>query len=245
MTNQSPYRTADPLGSVVSEHPVAGVQQGVRIALGLFCLIVAIDCVWLGMWPRFGEIHWGAFFATGLIALVFSWLSWDAFAQYVKARRQRVTYHEHGLRIHEHTRHQDIRFDDIVSVGGVLWQTPVELVPSGATMWLDDVQGRRIELPTPVSKANELGEIIRYRTFEKRRNAAEECIASGQQARFGRVTLGALVLTIDGEIWPRSAIERLNVTQRWFAIKPQGQRERLIASEQITDLDVLLALFRT
>lgn len=241
MSNQSPYRTADPLGPVVSEYPVAGVQQKLRIALGLFCLVVAIDCVWLGMWPRFGEIHWGAFFATGIIALVFFWLSWDAFSQYVKARRQRVSCHEHGLRIHDPSSHQDIRFSDVRSVGGVLWQPP-GTTPRGGVMWLDDNQGRRLELPTPIAKADDLGETIRGRTFEQRRDAAEACISSGERARFGRVTLGDLVLTVDGDVLSRSAIERAIITERWFQIKAPGHNGRLISTEEIADLDVLLAL---
>jgi hypothetical protein len=56
MTISSPYRTADSLGNIVSEHSVVGLQQVGRIALGLFCLLVAVDCVWLGMWPRLGRI---------------------------------------------------------------------------------------------------------------------------------------------------------------------------------------------
>lgn len=243
MTNQSPYRSADPLGPVVSEHPVAGAQQVVRIVLGVFCLVIAIDCVWLGMWPRFGEIHWGAFVATGIIALVFAWLSWDAFSQYAKARRQRVTCHEHGLRIHDRTRHQDLRFDDLASVGGILWQAAQGMDPGGAVMWLDDAHGQRFALPSPLAKANELGEIIRGRTFEKRRETAESCISNGKGARFGRVVVGDLLVTIDGEVWPRSAIERVSITQRWFSIKPKNQRERVISTEEIADLDVLLSLF--
>ena len=244
MTSHSPYRTADPLGSVISEHPVAGVQQVVRIALGLFCLLIAVDCVYLGMWPRFGEIHWGAFIVTGIIALIFFYLSWDAFSTYAKARRQRVVYHEHGLRIHELTQHQDIRFDDVTSVGGMLWQTPEGMPPVGAVMWLDDVQERRIELPSPHAKPHELGETIRSRTFEKRRNAAEARLSDGGEVRFGRAVLSALVLIVDGQVWPRSTIEKTRLSNRWLAIRVQGRSECLLPTEEIPNLDVLMSLLQ-
>jgi len=242
MTAASPYRTADPLGSVVSEHAVAGVQQGVRIALGLFCLLIAVDCVWLGMWPRFGEIHWGAFFVIGFIALVFFWLSWDAFSQFIKARRQRVVCHHHGLRIHERERRQDIRFDDVTAIGGVLWQAPAGVPPGGAVMWLDTIHAGRIAMPSPLARPHELGQTIRSMTFAKRRFAAEECLSQSDEARFGRVTLGALVLIIDGVVLSRSSLESVKISNRWLTIKPHKQRELLIATEEIPNLDVLLSL---
>jgi hypothetical protein len=242
MTNQSPYRTADPLGPVVSEHPVAGVQQGIRIALGVFCLIVAIDCVWLGMWPRFGEIHWGAFIVIGMIALVFFWLSWDAFAQYIKARRQRVVCHEHGLRVHQHERHHDIRFDDVTYVGGVLWEV-AQKAPGGAVMWLDDVQGQRFELPSPLANPHDLGEFIRGRTFEKRSEAAKKLIAHGEDVQFGRVRLSALVMIVDGMVFNRSEVRGVRLSNRWFSFAVD-KKVRLLPTEQIPNLDVLLSMFR-
>jgi hypothetical protein len=244
MTISSPYRTADSLGNIVSEHSVVGLQQVGRIALGLFCLLVAVDCVWLGMWPRFGEIHWGGFFITGIIALVFFWLSWDAFSQFVKARRQRVACHEYGLRIYTVGRHQDVRFDDVTSVGGVLWQAPEGASPGGAVLWLDDVQGRRIELPSPLAQPDELGQTIRSTTFERRRSASEERISRGEEVRFGRLVLGALELFVDGEILPRSALETVKISSRFLVIKAYGRRERLLSTEEIVNLDVLLALVR-
>ena len=244
MTTSSPYRTADPLGSVVSEHSVAGVQQVVRIALGLFCLLIAVDCVWLGMWPRFGVINWGAFFVSGVIALVFFWLSWDAFSHYVKARRQRVACHEHGLRIHERERHQDIHFDDITAIGGVLWQAPEGMPPGGAVMWVDTKHAGRIELPSPLAKPHELGQTIRSMTFAHRRLAAEECLSKGDEAQFGRIKLGSLVLLVDSQVLARNAIEMARISNRWFTVKPQGQRERLIPTEEIAHLDVLMSLLQ-
>ena len=241
MTTSSPYRTADPLGSVVSQHSVAGVQQVVRIALGLFCLLVAVDCVWLGMWPRFGVIQWGAFFIVGFIALVFFWLSWDAFSQYVKARRQRVACHEHGLRIHERERHQDIHFDDITAVGGVLWQSPEGVPPGGGVMWLDTTHTGRIELPSPLAKPHELGQTIRSMTFARRRLAAEEGMSKGEEVQFGRIKLGALVLVVDGEVLPRHAIDPLRLSQRWLSISHDKRLHRL-PTEEVPNLDVLMSL---
>jgi hypothetical protein len=242
MTATSPYRTADPLGSVVSEHAVAGVQQVVRIAVGLFCLLVAVDCVWLGMWPRFGVIHWGAFFVTGLIALLFFWLSWDAFSHFVKARRQRVACHERGLRIHGRERHQDIHFDDVTTIGGILWQSPEGTPPGGAVLWLDDVNNGRIEMPSPLVKPHELGQTIRSMTFASRRVAAEKRLSKGEEVKFGRVTLGPLVLIVDGDVLPRDTLEMPKISSRWLAVKPRLQRERLVPTEEVANLDVLLSL---
>lgn len=227
----------------MSEHRVTGAQQVVRIVLGLFCLLVAFDCVYLGMWPRFGPIHWGAFTITGVIALVFFWLTFDAFAQYFKARRQKVVCHDFGLRIYHLQTRKDVRFDDVTLVGGMLWQPLPGMVPSGAVMWLDDVQGRRIELPAPLSDANDLGQTIRSSTFDKRRASTESSLSRGESVRFGRVQLGSLVIVIDGELVPRSIIESVRLSNRWLAIKVSGQRERLIPSEEIPNLDVLLSLF--
>ncbi|HRI65779.1 MAG TPA: hypothetical protein PK156_16145 [Polyangium sp.] len=215
-----------------------------RIALGLFCLLVAIDCVWLGMWPRFGEIHWGAFVVTGVIAAIFFWLSWDAFSHYARARRQRVVQHEFGLRIHEAQRIRDIRFDDVTSIGGVLWQTPPEMPPRGAILWIDDVHEQRFELPSPHAKAEELGESIRNRTFDKRRAAAELGLAQNEDVRFGRLVLSSLALIVQGEVIPRSAIESATLSARWLTFNIAGQRNRMVATEEIPDCDVLLALLR-
>lgn len=242
MTNQSPYRLADPLGSAVSEHPVHGVQQGVRIALGLFCLVIAGDCVYLGMWPRFGTIHWGGFVVTAIIALVFSWLSWDAFAEYIKAGRQRVVCHENGLRIHNSNGHSDLRFDDITSIGGVLEEAGKGTVPSGAVLWIDDVQGRRIALPSPHAQPHELGEIIRSRTFEKRHSTAQALLSRGEDVRFGRVVLASFALSIDGEVWPRSTLESAKLFRRWLSLAPHKGKTQLLPSEEIPNLDVLLVL---
>jgi hypothetical protein len=242
MTTQSPYRTADPLGPVVSEHSVTGVQQVIRIVLGVFTLIVAIDCIWLGVWPRFGEFHLTASIVCGVIALVFFWLSWDAFSQYVKARRQRVVYHDHGVRIHGGKQPHDVRFDDVASVGGMLWESLDNGANAGAVLWIDDVHGTRFELPTPLANTYELGDQIRRQTFEKRRSTAEKRISSGEAAKFGRCSLASLLLVVDGEVIPRSAIEKVKLSSRWLTIKPRGMRERLIPAEQIPDLDVLLSI---
>lgn len=244
MTTSSPYRTADPLGNKIAEHSVAGVQQGVRIAVGLFCLLIAVDCVWLGMWPRFGVIHWGAFFVTGVIALVFFWLSWDAFSHYVKARRQRVVCHHGGLRIYELEQHQDIRFDEVTAIGGVLWQAPEGEPPGGAVLWLDTAHAGRIELPSPLARPHELGQTIRTLTFVRRRLAAEECINRGDEAQFGRVKLGALVLLVDSQVLARNAIEMAKISNRWFTIKPRGHRELLVPTEELPNLDVLMSLLQ-
>jgi hypothetical protein len=112
----------------------------------------------------------------------------------------------------------------------------------GAVMWLDDVESSRWELPSPVTEPYELGATIRSRTFEKRRSAAERCISNGEDVRFGRVVLGALVLIVDGEVLPRSALETVKLSNRWLAIKAHGQRERLLPTEEIANLDVLLVL---
>jgi len=244
MTAHSPYRSADPLGGVVSEHAVSGGQQVVRIIIGLFCLLVAVDCVWLGMWPRFGEFHWGAFVATGIIALIFFWLAYDAFAHFARARKQRVSAHEFGIRIHLEKSPKDIRFDDMTSIGGVLWQAPNETAPGGAVMWLDDVHDRRIEMPSPLANALELGAFIRNATFEKRADRARTRISEGDEVRFGRILLGALEIVVDGELSSRSEIEYARLSSRWFAVKMVGKRETLIPTEEIPNLDVLLALLR-
>lgn len=244
MTAHSPYRSADPLGRVVSEHPVKGGQQTIRVVLGVFCLLVGADCVWLGMWPRFGDIHWGGFIITGIIALIFFWLAYDAFAHFARARKQGVTGHEFGIRIQEGKSRKDVRFDDMTSMGGVVWQTANEKTPGGAVLWLDDVQGSRIELPSPLLNALELGEFIRSSTFEKRHARAVERISEGNEVRFGRVLLGAQVFIIDGLLAARSEIESVRISSHWLAVKMVGKREHLLPSEDIPNLDVLLALLQ-
>jgi hypothetical protein len=181
---------------------------------------------------------------TGVIAVVFFWLSWDAFSHYIKARRQRVVCHEFGLRIHDLGQHQDVRFDDVTSVGGMLWQSPEGMPPGGAVMWLDDMQGRRFELPAPLAKPHELGGTIRSMTFEKRRSNVEERISNGDAVPFGRIALGALVLIVDGEVFPRSIVESVKLSNRWLSVKLHRQRERLVPTEAIANLDVLLSLLR-
>jgi hypothetical protein len=242
MTTHSPYRHADLLGGVISEHPVKGTQQVVRIVLGLFCLVVALDCVWLGMWPRFGEIQWGGFAVTGVIALIFFWLAYDAFAQFARARKQRVTCHEFGLRIHDGKNSKDVRFDDVTSVGGVLWQSGSNGIHGGAVLWIDDVQGSRFELPTPIADALELGASIRKLTFDKRHAEALDRISKGEEVHFGRILLGSLVIVINGAISPRSKIEVASVTSRWLSLRIVGEREQMIPTEEIPNLDVCLAL---
>lgn len=111
-------------------------------------------------------------------------------------------------------------------------------------MWIDDVQGRRVELPSPHAKPHDLGETIRQRTFGKRHEAAEDCLAKGENVPFGRVTLSSLLMTVEGEVVPRSAIEYARVSNRWLAIKVRGQSERLIPTEELPNLDVLLALLQ-
>jgi hypothetical protein len=67
-------------------------------------------------------------------------------------------------------------------------------------------------------------------------------MSQGDAAQFGRVTLGSLVLIVQGELLLRSAIESVKLSNRWLVIKQVGQRERLLKSEEVTDLDVLLSL---
>lgn len=244
MTTSSPYRNAEPLGTVVSEHTVGGAQQSIRIALGLFCFLIAVDCVWLGMWPRFGVIYWGAFFIIGVIALIFFWLSWDAFSQYLKGRRQRVVCYQRGLRIYEREQHRDIRFDDVTALGGVYSQSEAGTPPGGAVLWLDDVHAGRIELPSPLIKTYELGQTIRSMTFAVRRFAAERHISKGEEAQFGRVKLGALVLIVDGEVLPRNTVETVKLSQRWLTIKALNQPAQIVPTEDVANLDVLLSLFQ-
>lgn len=243
MTTPSPYRQADPLGEEQADHPVAGAPQVIRLGLGLFCILVAVDCVWLGMWPRAGQILWEALIVTGIIALIFFWLAWDAFSHYARARKQRISLHEFGVRIHDGKTHQDVRFDDIVFIGGVLWQTPGQAPPAGAVLWIDDVQGRRIEVPSPHARAHELGQSIRGSTFERRRAWIESQLAHGKTVSFGRVKLDPLLIAVDGRIIPRSSIDTVDIFVRYFRIVI-GKDVVRIATEEIPNADVLVTLLQ-
>jgi hypothetical protein len=52
------------------------------------------------------------------------------------------------------------------------------------------------------------------------------------------------VLVVDGVVCPRSALERVKLSNRWLAVKMHGRSEWLLPTEQITNLDVLLALLQ-
>lgn len=239
----TPYRQADPLGEELTKHPVAGAQQVIRLGLGVFCMLVAVDCVWLGLWPRFGEVLWEGLIVTGVIALVFFWLAWSAFSHYASARKQCITHHEYGLRIYDAKQHQDVRFDDIVSIGGVLWQTPGQAPPAGAVLWIDDVLGRRIELPSPHALAHELGQTIRQATFGRRRAHIESHLAEGKTVSFGRVKLDPLMLAVDTGVFARTDIDSADIAVRYFRFTVDKNRHQ-IPTEEIPNADVLLALLR-
>ncbi|HSN99631.1 MAG TPA: hypothetical protein VLS89_15155, partial [Candidatus Nanopelagicales bacterium] len=161
----APYRVAEPLGPLVSSHPVAGAQQTIRIGVGIFCLLVTVDVLALPFFdlPGTRDFDWHVLIPLGAIALVFLWLAVSSFRLYLRARRQRAEVHEEGLLLHDGARTSEVRWSDVVSVGGLVWETPGQAPVEGAALWIDVRGGERLPLPSPVREPYALGREIRGR----------------------------------------------------------------------------------
>ncbi|MDI1449351.1 hypothetical protein [Polyangium sp. 6x1] len=246
MRAQTPYRDADPLGALVSEHPVSIVQQGIRIGVGLFCWLIALDCVALPLffspYPEGTEL--AGLVVFGGAALVFGAMGFWAFSHFVRARGQRVEVHEEGLRIGRGKETRDVRFHDITSVGGLFWETLGDRPPEVSALWIDDHAGDRIRLPTPVRDPYGLGRELSTRTFEHRLEKAERRIQEGGRASFGRCKLDGLRLSLgEGDFVPREVVRRAKLSSRWIEVR-LDRGKRLVPTEEVPDADVLLVMLR-
>ncbi len=247
MRSQTPYREADPLGALVSEHPVSIAQQGIRIGVGLFCSLVALDCIAVPLFftPRDEALGITTVFVFGAAALVFGALGVWAFSHFVRARGQRVVVHEEGLRIGRGKEAKDVRWVDVTSVGGLFWEALGDAPPQVSALWIDDRGGDRLRLPTPVRNPYVLGREIQSRTFEQRLEEAERQIAEGGRAFFGRCVIDATRLFVgEGDAVPRSEIRRAKLASRWIEVRLQRGGKRLVPTEEVPDADVLLAMLR-
>jgi hypothetical protein len=241
----APYRAADPLGNLVSAHPVAAVQQGVRIGVGLFCLLVALDCFAVPFFdvPGTRALDWPALIALGAVGLAFGALAIWSFSHFVRARHACVSVHEHGLRLQAGARDpRDVRWGDIVSVGGLFWESPSGAPPQASVLWIDERAGGRIALPSPVREPFALGREILRHTFEARLEAARARLAEPAHVRFGRLLLGPDALVLDVDSIPRNTIERVALTSRFLELRIAARIRRLVPTEQVPDADVLLSL---
>ncbi|TKC94099.1 hypothetical protein [Polyangium fumosum] len=247
MRAQTPYRQADPLGALVSEHPVSLAQQGVRIGVGLFCLLIALDCVALPFFiiPEHLGHDLAALVVFGGAALVFGSLGFWAFSHFVRARGQRVKVHEEGLRIGRGKDTKDLRFQDITSVGGLFWEALGDAPPVVSALWLDDHADARIRLPTPVRDPYTLGREIASRTFDHRLEKAERRIQEKGRAFFGRCMLDETRLHLgEGDAVSRQDVRRARLSSRWIEVRLASGGKRLVPTEEVPDADVLLVMLR-
>ncbi|MDI3284122.1 hypothetical protein [Polyangium sp. 15x6] len=247
MRAQTPYRDADPLGALVSEHPVSIVQQGIRIGVGLFCLLVALDCVALPLFfmPEHEGVELTSLLVFGGAGLVFGALSIWTFSHFSRARGQRVEVHEEGLRIGRGKDTKDVRFHDITSVGGLFWEALGDAPPEVSALWIDDREGNRLRLPTPVRDPYALGRELAARTFEHRLEEAEQRIQEGGRAFFGRCKLDELRLYLGEEdAVLRQEVRRAKLSSRWIEVRLASGGKRLVPTEEVPDADVLLVMLR-
>ncbi|MDC0746407.1 hypothetical protein [Polyangium mundeleinium] len=247
MRAQTPYRQADPLGALVSEHPVSLAQQGIRIGVGLFCLLVAADCVALPFFiiPDHLGHDLASLVVFGGAALVFGALGFWAFSHFVRARGQRVEVHEEGLRIGRGNDTRDLRFQDITSVGGLFWEALGDAPPAVSALWIDDRTGDRIRLPTPVRDPYKLGRELAARTFDRRLEEAERRIQEKGRVLFGRCMLDEMRLHLgEGDAVSRQAVRRAKLSSRWIEVRLDPGGKRLVPTEEVPDADVLLVMLR-
>lgn len=235
------YRAAEPLGPLVSSHPVSGAKQGVLIGVGIFCLIVVADVLALPfVVPR--ELDWTLVAVCGAISVVFGWLAVSAFMHHARSRRLQADVFEGGLVLRKGQREHALRWDDVRSVGGLLWETPGSEIPEGPALWIDDRAGQRLALPSPARDPYTLGREIRRRTFEARLAEVKRSITSGERAPFGRCALDAQALFIDRESVDRRAVARAGLSSRWLEVRLTRGGKRLVPTEEVPNADVLLAL---
>ncbi|MDI1482885.1 hypothetical protein [Polyangium sp. y55x31] len=247
MRAQTPYRDADPLGALVSVHPVSIVQQGIRIGVGLFCLLVALDCAALPLFfmPKHEAVEPLSLLIFGGAALVFGALGIWAFSHFVRARGQRVEVHEEGLRIGRGKDTRDVRFHDITSVGGLFWEALGDAPPEVSALWIDDRAGDRIRLPTPMRDPYALGRELSARTFEHRLEQAERRIQEEGRAFFGRCKLDELRLHLgEGDAVARQEVRRAKLSSRWIEVRLASGGKRLVPTEEVPNADVLLVMLR-
>jgi len=241
----TPYREADPLGALVSEHPVSLVQQGIRIGVGVFCVIVALDCLAMPIFVfRDGEpFEVMTLVVLGLSALVFGALAVWIFSHFWRARGRTVSVHEAGLRIGRRGSSRDLRWVDIHSIGGLFWEALGDAPPEISALWLDDPAGDRVRLPTPVRHPYSLGREIASRTFESRLKLARERLAEGRRIHFGRCSIDEHRLFL-GEDVPieRASLKKVKLTSRWIEMRLLRGGKRLVPTEEVPDTDVLLAI---
>jgi hypothetical protein len=243
----TPYRATDPLGPLVSEHPVSLVQQGIRIGVGLFCAVVALDCIAVPLffWPDYEERDIISMVVFGAASLVFGALAVWSISHFWRARGRRVDVHEEGLRIGRGRDTRDLRWGDVASVGGLFWEALGEAPPEVSALWIDDKSDERTRLPTPVRHPYALGREIAGRTFDGRIEAIREKLAEGKRVHFGRCSLDAdRVFFGDDAPIVRSEIKRAKLSSRWIEIRLASGGKRLVPTEEVPDTDVLLALLR-
>lgn len=237
----TPYRAAEPLGPLVSSHPVSGGQQGVRIGVGIFCLIVAVD-LFAVPFLALPELDWQLVAVCGVAGVVFGWLAVSAFMHHARSRRLQADVLEGGLILRKGRRERALRWEDIRSVGGLLEEVPGGNGPEGVALWIDDRAGQRLALPSPARDPYTLGREIRQRTFEARLAEAKRWIAAGERAEFGRCALDTRALYIDREAVERDGVAGATVSWQWVEVRLARGGKRRVRSEEVPDADVLLAL---
>lgn len=241
----TPYREADPLGMLVAEHVVTRAQQGIRLAVSLFCTIVALDCVAVPTiaWDKSRPIEVLDVAIFGTATLIFGSLAVSTFSHFLQSRRERIEVREGGLRIRTGKDKKEIRWSDIASIGGLAWQAAPNTNPYLSPLWVDDSSGERYRLPTHVVEPYALGQELQSRTYEQRLRAAEETLEAGKIAHFGRISLDANRLYVGKEApMLRSEVKRISLTSRWIEVIDVHGRRRLVPSDEVSNIDVLLAV---
>lgn len=241
----TPYREADPLGALVSEHRISRAQQGIRIGVGIFCGVVTVDCI------AIPTVVWGESRPRTLLdvaifggaTVIFGALTFSAFSHFWRSRGQRVEVREGGLRIEGGAQSKDVRWTDIASIGGLAWEALEDATPHLTPLWLDDFSGERHRLPAHVHNPYELGREIQARTFEKRLEAVEQELSSGKTVHFGQCSLDSTRVWLGNESpLPRSEIKSVRISSRWIEVRPKRGGKRIVPTEEVPNTDVLLAL---
>lgn len=241
----TPYREADPLGLLISEHAVTRAQQGIRLAVGLFCTAVALDCVAVPTlaWDKSRPVEVMDVAIFGIATLIFSALAISTFSHFLQSRRERVEVREGGLRIRGGKQAREIRWADMAAVGGLFWQSAPKTTPYLSPLWVDDASGERYRLPTHLVEPYALGQELQSRTFEQRLKAVEETLAAGKVAHFGRIALDENRVVVGEEApIPRAELRRITLTSRWIEMLGARGKRRLVPSDEVPNLDILLAV---
>ncbi|MRG95261.1 DUF6585 family protein [Polyangium spumosum] len=233
----SPYRAA-PLsfGPPVATHRTSKLGRVGYLVVGSVAALIALGLLLAPLGRGSDPGRWAL---AVLQASMFGTGAAFALRAFVRRVRGRVTVHDEGICITNHSGSHVFSWDDVTAIWARFYEpvrSPESIVRLGAR------DGRVIELPTELDGAKDLAARVQNETAARLVAEAESALDAGERLKFGPVVVDASGIHYGASGSPWNDVDAMQLSFRWLEVRLTSGRRLLLPTEEVRNVGVLLAV---